>query len=129
MPNLLPKMNPINPPMTRGQRRAWIAMEEQRRRRARGSASNPPDDQVPAIVLTSDGHGRLAWTLNFPSALGFNIFQSEDGVTWGGTCDGRDPGALSAEEVGIPGYFRICQCDGDGNDVLPYSNVVYSDGQ
>ncbi len=112
--------------MTRGQRRTWIALEEQKRRRARAAALKPPVD--PAIVLTSDGHGRLAWTLNFASALGFNVYQSDDGVTWGASCDGRDAGVLSADEVGVPGYFRICQADGDGNDVLPYSNVVHSDG-
>jgi hypothetical protein len=26
------------------------------------------------------------------------------------------------------GYFRVCQSDENGYDVLPYSNVVHSDG-
>lgn len=114
--------------MTRGQRRTWIALEEQKRRRARAAALNPPVNPAPAIVLTSDGHGRLAWSLNFASALGFNVYQSDDGVTWGASCDGTESGVRAANEVGMPGFFRVCQADGDGNDVLPYSNVVHSDG-
>ena len=71
-------------------RRGWIALEVlQKRRRAR----------APAILLTSDGHGHLSWTINFipPSddsqpGLPYNtinIYKSADGVTWGGhTFDG-----------------------------------------
>jgi hypothetical protein len=29
---------------------------------------------------------------------------------------------------GAAGYFRICVCDDNGDDVLPYSNAVHSDG-
>ncbi|MGH7992918.1 MAG: hypothetical protein ACREDQ_05340, partial [Limisphaerales bacterium] len=90
-----------------------------------------PDDAVnPAnvIVLNSDGHGRLTWTLNFPSDWAFNIYCSADGLTWGHSYDGTDSGARSVEECGAAGYFRICQCDWDGVDILPYSNVVHSDG-
>jgi hypothetical protein len=57
------------------------------------------DDAVnPAnvIILNSDGHGHLTWTLNFPSDWGFNIYWSADGTTWGHTFDGADGGAASA---------------------------------
>ena len=57
-------------------------MELQKRRRAR----------APAILLTSDGHGHLTWTINFiprsdDSQPGLpynsiNIYKSADGVTW-----------------------------------------------
>jgi hypothetical protein len=109
--------------MTRGQRRAWLALEEQKRRRARAKANS-----VPAILLTSDGHGRLTWTLNFQAVYGFSIYRSSDGLAWGHAIDGADPGTRSATECGVAGYLRICANDADGNDALPYSNGVYSDG-
>lgn len=93
----------------------------------------------PAIVLTSDGHGRLTWTLNFvpPSDASqpgvpynsINIYLSADGVTWPSrSYDGWDIGSGNRDCSGAQGYFRICVCDWDGNDVPPYSNTVYSDG-
>ena len=117
-------------------RRGWLACWLQRRRRARAAASLTP---VPAIVLTSDGHGRLAWTYNFVPPgddsqpgipySGINIYHSEDGVTWPDSAyDGSDLAAGSRDCNGDPGYFRICVSDWDGNAVLPYSNTVYSDG-
>jgi hypothetical protein len=48
--------------MTTGQRRGWLATWLQQRRRARAAALV---QVVPAILLASDGHGRLTWTLNF----------------------------------------------------------------
>jgi hypothetical protein len=108
-------------------RRGWLAMWLQKRRRARVAALA---ETVPAIVLTSDGHGRLTWTLNFTSPYeGVSIYECADGVTWGS--DIFDGGLLAdgnRDCSGQQGYFRICICDWDGNAVLPYSNVVYSDG-
>jgi len=85
---------------------------------------------APAILLASDGHGHLTWTLNFTSAFGqINIYKSADGVTWPSDAyDGWDLASGSRDCSGDPGWFRICICDDDGNDVLPYSNAVYSDG-
>jgi hypothetical protein len=113
--------------MTRGQRRAWLALEEQKRRRARASANS---SSVPAILLTSDGHGRLTWTLNFTTPYtDVSIYKSADGVTWDSRpYDGWDLASGSRDCSGDPGYFRICLTDANGNDVLPYSNAVYSDG-
>ena len=210
MQNPLPKMNRINPPMTAGQRRTWLALEEQKRRRLRAAIGSAPSltitlvgsvinivqvgpDQgiaiaiqrsdagnfgeyvdgdkafgatswdlsgenpgyyricfeaedgraiapfsnviqfalsAPAILLVSDGHGHLTWTLNFTSAYGqINIYKSADGVTWPSDAyDGWDLASGSRDCSGDPGWFRICICDDDGNDVLPYSNAVYSDG-
>lgn len=127
MPSPLPKMNRINPPMTAGQRRAWLALEEQKRRRARAAAPAAPS---PAILLASDGHGHLTWTLNFTSPYDqINIYQSADGVTWGTNAfDGWDLHSGARDCSGAPGYFRICVCDDNGVDVPPYSNAVYSDG-
>ncbi len=107
--------------MTVGQRRAWLALEEQKRRRAR----------LPAILLASDGHGHLTWTLNFTSPYdGINIYKSADGVTRPShTYDGWDLASGSRDCSGDPGYFRICICDDNGVDVPPYSNAAYSDGQ
>jgi hypothetical protein len=114
-------MNPNNPPMTRGQRRAWLALEAQKRRRARS----------PAILLASDGHGHLTWTLNFTSPYGsINIYQSADGVTWpSDTYDATHLADGNRDCSGSAGFFRICVCDDNGVDVPPYSNAVYSDGK
>ena len=97
---------------------------------AHSNAVRPDDAVNPAnvIVLNSDGHGHLTWTLNFPSDWGFNIYWSADGTTWGHTFDGVDGGARAIDESGAAGYFRICQSDWNGMDILPYSNVVHSDG-
>jgi len=113
--------------MTQGQRRTWLALEEQKRRRNRASGSAQP---VPAILLGSDGHGHLTWTLNFTSPYDqISIYQSADGVNWGtDTFDGWDLAAGNRDCSGSAGYFRICISDYDGHDVLPYSNSVYSDG-
>jgi hypothetical protein len=120
-------MNRINPPMTVSQRRTWLALEEQKRRRARAAALTTP---VPAILLASDGHGHLTWTLNFTSPYDqINIYQSDDGVTWPSSpFDGWDLASGNRDCSGSAGYFRICVCDANGADVMPYSNVVYSDG-
>jgi hypothetical protein len=82
------------------------------------------------LVLSSDGHGHLTWTLNFTSPYdSINIYKSTDGVTWPSRAyDGWDLGSGNRDCSGDPGYFRICICDWDGNDVPPYSNAVYSDG-
>jgi hypothetical protein len=122
---MFPNQKPNNPPMTRGQRRVWLALEEQKRRRARAAKGI---SGARAIVLTSDGHGRLTWTVNFEVNTSFAVYQSTDGLTWGHAVDGADPSARAANESGVAGYFRICVTDAGGNDVLPYSNVVYSDG-
>ena len=106
--------------MTVGQRRAWLALEAQNRRR----------EHLPAILLTSDGHGHLTWTLNFRSPyINMNIYKSADGVTWPDTaydCGDVLFGYLACNAD--PGYFRICVCDNNGVAVPPYSNAVYSDG-
>ncbi len=120
MSKTLRDMNPNNPPMTRGQRRTWLALEAQKRRRAR----------LPAILLASDGHGRLTWTVNFTSPYdSISIYESTDGVNWPADAfDGWDLASGGRDCSGIAGYFRICLCDFDGHDVLPYSNAVHSDG-
>jgi len=101
--------------------RRWLALWLQQRRRMRAAAD--------FLKLSSDGHGRLTWTLAAPSAWPFNIYKSADGVTWGHSFEGAEPGASAADESGGgAAFFRVCQCDWDGNDILPYSNIVYSDG-
>lgn len=80
------------------------------------------------INLTSDGHGHLEWTLSQPTALSLVIYMSLDGVTWTGAAfDTAEPYARSWDCSGYELYFRLCQVDNDV-DILPYSNVVYSDG-
>jgi len=83
-----------------------------------------------AIILSSDGHGRLVWSLQVATTfVDVNIYHSDDGVTWSGApYDGWDFASGSRDCTGVAGYFRICLCDADGNDVPPYSNPVYSDG-
>lgn len=117
--------------MTFGQRRAWLALEEQKRRRARAAALAAPADPVPAILLASDGHGHLTWTVNFTSQHdSINIYESADDVTWGADAyDGWDLHSGARDCSGSAGYFRICVCDDNGADVPPYSNAVYSDGK
>ncbi len=93
MSKTLRDMNPNNPPMTRGQRRAWLALEAQKRRR----------DRLPAILLASDGHGHLTWTINFTSPWdSINIYQSADGVTWG-----TDAFAWLGFAFGCAGLYRL----------------------
>ena len=105
--------------MTRGQRRTWLALEAQKRRRAR---------QAPVvIVLLSDGHGHLTWTSNLPAGTSFTIGFSVDGNTWDDAYDGTD-GDLFRDCSGSAGYFRVAQADQVGAVILPYSNVVHSDG-
>jgi hypothetical protein len=113
--------------MTAGQRRGWLATWLQQRRRARAAALV---QVVPAILLASDGHGRLTWTLNFTTDYGLvNIYQSNDGVTWDSApFDGWYLADGNRDCSGASGYFRICVCDDNGVDVPPYSNAVYSDG-
>jgi hypothetical protein len=124
MAKIIPYPKPNNSPMTRGQRRVWLALKEQMRRRARVAAMN-----LPAIVLSSDGHGHLTWTMNFETNVGFVIYYSADGVTWDGDgVDGAENSQSTANESGIAGYFRISPCDENGYGIPPYSNVVYSDG-
>jgi len=200
---------PNNEPMTRGQRRWWLALEAQKRRRARLDSgavvglvlSSPSPDQIVwswsgvdpvhwniyasddgaaftlattiagglrrffpdsgaqwlyvvgvdgagteitphsialrpnsvvhpdnTIVLSSDGHGRLSWVLGHNYGWGLNVYHSVDGVTWGDLYDMPDAGANGADESGVAGYFRLCQRDGLGSDIEPYSNAVHSDG-
>ena len=85
----------------------------------------PPPVQ---LVLSSDGHGHLTWTCNVTINTGFSIFHSVDGVDL--ECNTTDsiPTCFIETAVEIPGYFRIAIGDDDGNPMLPYSNMVYSDG-
>ena len=118
------------PPLPQINRRGWLATWLQKRRRARAAALAAPAEPEPAILLASDGHGHLTWTINFTSPYdGINIYKSDDGVTWPGTTyDGWNLSAGNRDCSGDPGYFRICVCDDNGVDLPPYSNAVYSDG-
>ena len=84
----------------------------------------PPPVQ---LVLSSDGHGHLTWTCNVTINTGFSIFHSVDGVAWN-EYDGQYPDVFYRDCSGEAGYFRIAIGDDDGNPMLPYSNMVYSDG-
>jgi len=112
--------------MTRGQRRVWLALEEQKRRRKRAAALGQP---VPAIVLTSDGHGRLTWLPNFPTDAQFNIYKSPTQQIQGGPFANPQSGDRYRDLTGTdPAWFCVVQCDDNQNDIPPYSNWVYSDG-
>ena len=80
------------------------------------------------LVLSSDGHGNLSWTCNLASDYGFNICHSADGVTWDNGFDFIDEGRMQVNETGCPGYFRVSMMEANGSPILPFSNVVYSDG-
>jgi hypothetical protein len=104
-------------------RAAWHALRRQKRRRALRFA--PPEV---SLVLSSDGHGRLTWVMTGSTAWdSVSIYFSTDGVAWE-SFDSWYLAAGSRDCSGNAGYFRICLGDWDGNDVPPYSNVVYSDG-
>jgi hypothetical protein len=105
-------------PQPKIDRRGWLAWFLQKRRRERA-------DTV-GILLSSDGHGHLNWACNVSGEFGFSISYSADGVTWS-SYDGTG-GELYRDCSGIAGYFRVCQADENGYDVLPYSNAVHSDG-
>jgi hypothetical protein len=122
-------MNPINPPMTRGQRRVWLALEAQKRRRARAAALSSSALPAPAIVLTTDGHGYLSWTTNFITARAFNIYESVTKTIVAGNASITNPGDRFVDHSGtMPTWLCVVQCDGNGNDIPPYSNWVYTDG-
>lgn len=108
--------------------KGWLAGWLQRRRRARQQP--PPPLPEPEIILTSDGHGRLAWTLNFTTPYGLiNIYHAADGMPWGASpYDGADLADGQRDCSGVAGYFKVCVCDWDGIDQPPLSNSVYSDG-
>ena len=111
----------LKPKVNRG---GWLAKWLQKRRRARAVQPAP----APAILLTSDGHGRLFWSYNFATPWDtVNIYISQDQQTWQ-TYDGWDLADGQRDCSGSAGYFRICICDWDGIDIPPYSNSVYSDG-
>ena len=101
-------------------KRSWLAVWLQDRRRKRASAVR--------LDLWSDGHGRLSWSCNVYSPDGFGICQSDDGVNWNDAYDGAGDTDTSRDESGAAGYFRIVRTDEQGVVMLPYSNVVYSDG-
>ena len=97
-------------------RRGWLAMWLQKRRRER------------ALILSSDGHGHLTWISNVVTNVGFNIYHSDNGISWD-DYDSQYPDLLYRDCSGQSGYFRIALAgDEDGDPMLPYSNVVYSDG-
>ena len=100
--------------------RAWLACRLQWQRRNR----------VPevSIVLSSDGHGHLTWTCSVIPEYVFTIAYSDDGIVWTDYADGANPTDTSRDMSGTGGYFRIARTDADGLAVLPWSNVVYSDG-
>ena len=97
---------------------------------AHSNAVRPDDAVNPAnvIVLNSDGHGHLTWTLNFTSDTGINIYQAPTARPGATPLTVAMVGARAVDESGAAGYFRICLCDGDGVDVPPFSNAVHSDG-
>lgn len=99
-------------------RRFWLAVWLQDRRRNR--------TPVVRIELSSDGHGYLTWLCNVDVPLGFTVCHSFDGVAWNDSFDGSD--GSQANENGCAGYFRVARSDEEGRVILPYSNVVYSDG-
>jgi hypothetical protein len=105
--------------MTHGQRRTWLTLAAQKRRRERAATLG--------IVLSSDGHGRLNWTANGPAELGFSISYSADGIVWNDTF-ATTGGQFSCNCSGTAGYFRVAQAATNGLVLLPYSNAVYSDG-
>ena len=105
-------------------RRGWLSWFLQKRRRERAAA----DAIVSPILLTSNGHGYLTWTCSVTAEFGFTIGYSTDGDTWDDFYDNASPGQFIGNESGTPGFFRIALIDSDWNVVLPYSNVVYSDG-
>jgi hypothetical protein len=111
--------------MTVGQRRVWLALEEQKRRRARQSPLPP----LVELVLSSDGHGRLTWTCNVPSPFGFCICHTDDDGNWNDYYDGADGNTTSMDESNYAGYIRVARVDENGYVMPPYSNVVYSDGK
>jgi hypothetical protein len=126
MAKIFPTPNPNNPPMTVGQRRVWLALEAQNRRRARAVA----DVVVPAILLTSDGHGHLTWAPNFSTDTQFNIYYSQSKQIQGEPFANPRSGDRYRDLSGTdPTWFCVVQCDDDQNDIPPYSNWVYSDGQ
>ena len=84
--------------------------------------------QPTQLVLSSDGHGHLTWTCNVEVVFGFNIYHSNDGINWD-NYDAQYPNLFYRDCSGQSGYFRIALSgDEDGNPMLPYSNMVYSDG-
>ena len=68
MAKTFPTPNPTNPPMTTGQRRTWLALEEQKRRRARQcrSAQSFP---APSLVSLGTFNADTTWRAVAPIAV------------------------------------------------------------
>ena len=106
--------------LKRNSRRSWLAAWLQDRRRKRKAAVR--------LELWSDGHGHLNFSCSVYAPYGLSICHSTDGITWNDYYDGVSDTDTSRDASGDPGYFRVARTDGSGFVMLPYSNVVYSDG-
>jgi hypothetical protein len=81
------------------------------------------------IHLTSDGHGRLVWALNFPVVHEeMSIYRSDDGITGWTSYDGEHASVGYRSCTGDEAYFRVAMIDWEANPLPPFSNVVFSDG-
>src|SRR5690349_17612350 len=101
---MIPNLKPSNPPMTRGQRRVWLALEEQKRRRRRGAPTITPSFSISLAGTTLN-------IVQFgPDAFfAIGIQYSADGETnWAITGDAPF-GTTSFSLIGADaGFYRVC---------------------
>ena len=120
MPKPFPNLKPSNPPMTRGQRRVWLALEQQKRRRGRVSV-----ESASSLTITLAGSVINIFQVGPNQGIALGMQRSADG-NFGQTVDGDIAfGATTWDLTGEPaGYYRICFEAEDGTAIAPFSNVV-----
>ena len=106
--------------MTRGQRRVWLALEAQKRRRKRAALGS-----APSLTISMAGEVINIVQVGPNQGIGLGMQRSADG-NFGPYADGDKAfGATSWDLTGEPaGYYRICFEDESGLAIAPFSNVV-----
>ena len=106
--------------MTRGQRRVWLALEQQKRRRAR-----LPHAAASSLTISLVGSVINIVQVGSNQGIAIGMQCSADG-NFGLHVDGDIAfGATTWDLTGEPaGYYRICFEAEDGTAIAPFSNVV-----
>ena len=106
--------------MTRGQRRVWLALEQQKRRRAR-----VPHAPASSLTIALAGSVINIFQVGPNQGIAIGMQRSADG-NFGLHVDGDIAfGATTWDLTGEPaGYYRICFEDESGLAIAPFSNVV-----
>ena len=105
--------------MTRGQRRAWLALQEQKRRRARQTP-------VASLVITLTGSVINITVIGAPASDAFWLEESSDGITHWSQLQDQPVTDLTIDLSGMAsGFYRVCYEDAGSNSIAPFSNIIF----